>query len=71
MKQLLLRKGKMQTIKLVNRFKVQVQGADKKAEFMKIVKNVANIMEIPAGSGKKYLVLKDKYKNAAARSSNK
>ena len=63
---MLLRKGKMKTIKLVNRFKAQVQGNEQKAEFMKIVKNVANITEIPPGSGKKYLVLKDKYKTAAA-----
>lgn len=70
-KQLLQRKGQMTIAELIKRYKDQVQGEEKKAEFMASVKNIANIKELPPGSGKKYLVLKDQYKTATPSRGNK
>ncbi len=58
-KEILTRKGQVTTINLINRFKAELSDPQKKAEFTKIVKKVAKYVEIPPGSGKKFLVLKD------------
>ena len=60
-RQLLARKEQMTTVSVVNYFKAEL-AADptKKPELTRIVKSIAKMVEIPPGSGKKFLVLKDK-----------
>lgn len=61
-RQLLARKEQMTTVSVVNYFKAEL-AADptKKPELTRIVKSIAKMVEIPPGSGKKFLVLKDKH----------
>ncbi|KAL6056810.1 hypothetical protein QOT17_015914 [Balamuthia mandrillaris] len=57
-----LRKGHIKTAALIERFKALLTDAARKGEFMQIVKKVAEITEVPAGSGNKFLTLKAEYR---------
>jgi len=58
-RQLLKQKGQMTIMQLVKYFKAELTVPSKKQELTSIVKSVAKVIEIPPGSGHKFLVPKE------------